>query len=64
MKLIGPIENIETFSKGRGIRDYAQLVLRYGGKNWLKRKGNAKVEIDGQAALAEVHGMNATALAK
>ena len=42
----------------------AQLVLRYGGKNWLKRKGNAKVEIDGQAALAEVHGMNATALAK
>ena len=55
MKLIGPIENIETIAKGRGIRDYAQLVLRYCGKNWLKRKGNAKVEIDGQAALAEVH---------
>jgi len=31
------------------------VVVRYGGKNWLKRKGNATVEIDGQAAFAEVH---------
>jgi hypothetical protein len=55
MKIIGEIEQIETIVKGRGIREYAQLVTRFGGKNWLKRKGIAIVELDGQTARAEVH---------
>ena len=55
IKIIGPIENIETLQRVAVSVTNAQLVLRYGGKNWFKRKGNAKVEIDGQAALAEVH---------
>lgn len=39
MKILGAIENIETIAKGRGIREYAQLVVQYGSKNWMKRKG-------------------------
>ena len=55
MKILGAIENIETIAKGRGIRKYAQLVVQYGGKNWMKRKGTAIVELGGQTARAEVH---------
>ena len=55
MKILGSIDNVETIAKGRGIREYAQLVLRFGGKNWIKRKGVAIVELDGQTARAEVH---------
>ena len=55
MKILGAIDDVETIAKGRGIREYAQLVMRYGGKNWMKRKGTATVELDGQTARAEVH---------
>ncbi|HQD65187.1 MAG TPA: hypothetical protein PLJ16_08160 [Casimicrobium huifangae] len=55
MKLVGTIESVETIAKGRGIREYAQLVTRFGGKNWVKRKGIALVEIDSQTGRAEVH---------
>ena len=55
MKILGSIENVETIAKGRGIREYAQLVVQYGGKNWMKRKGTAIVELGGQTARAEVH---------
>lgn len=55
MKILGSIESVETIAKGRGIREYAQLVVQYGGKNWMKRKGTAIVELGGQTARAEVH---------
>ena len=55
MKIIGIIDNVQTIAKGRSIREYAQLVTRFGGKNWLKRKGVAKVEIEGVLVPAEVH---------
>jgi ClpP class serine protease len=55
MEIIGNIVDIETIAKGRGIREYANLVTNFGGKNWLKRKGITTVEIDGVSALAEVH---------
>ena len=55
MKILGAIENVETIAKGRGIREYAKLVVQYGGKNWMKRKGTAIVELGGQTARAEVH---------
>jgi hypothetical protein len=55
MRILGEIDQVETIAKGRGIREYAQLVTRFGGKNWLKRKGIAIVEMDGLTARAEVH---------
>jgi hypothetical protein len=30
------------------------LITNFGGKNWIKRKGVATVEIDGEAGRAEV----------
>ena len=55
MKILGTIDNVETIAKGRGIREYAQLIVQYGGKNWMKRKGTAIVELGGQTARAEAH---------
>ena len=45
----------ETIARRRGIREYALLIARFGGKNWIKRKGIATVEMDGQIGRAEVH---------
>jgi hypothetical protein len=55
MKLRGPIERIETIAQGRGIREYARLVERFGGRNWRKCKGVAPVEAEGNSGLAEIH---------
>jgi hypothetical protein len=55
VKIVSEIIDPETIAKGRGIREYASLVTNFGGKNWLKRKGVAMVEIDGNVGRAEVH---------
>ena len=55
MKLLGPIERVETIVQGRGILEYARLVEQFGGRNWRKCKGIAWVEADNASALAEVH---------
>ena len=55
MKLLGQIDRVETIAQGRGIREYAGLVGRFGGRNWKKCKGIATVEFDGVSGLAEVH---------
>jgi hypothetical protein len=55
VKIISEITELETIAKGRGIREYAQLITKYGGKNWIKRKGVVTVEIDGSVGRAEVH---------
>lgn len=47
--------NLRPLARGRGIREYALLISRYGGKNWIKRKGFAMVELDGVVGRAEVH---------
>jgi len=43
MKLHSPFERMETIAEGRGIREYARLVERFGGRSWKKRKGIAAV---------------------
>lgn len=55
MKLQSPFEQTETIAEGRGIREYARLVERFGGRNWKKRKGIALVEADGVLGRAEIH---------
>lgn len=55
MKLLGPIERVETIVQGRGIREYARLVERFGGRNWRKCKGIARVEVGNVSAIAEIH---------
>ena len=55
MKLHGSIAQTETIAQGRGIREYARLVERFGGRNWKKCKGIATVEVEGVFGQAEIH---------
>ncbi len=55
-EIIGPIEEVETFASGRGIRELPRLNRIYGRGNWRKRKGICEVRLsDGSIAKAEVH---------
>lgn len=55
-KLIGPIEDAETFARGNSIREIKRLRRVYGFGRWRKRKGFATVEFfDGSVHRAEIH---------
>ena len=43
-EILGEIGAIETIATGKGIRERARLVKRYGQGRWRKRKGLAKVK--------------------
>ncbi len=51
-----PIENIEIIARRFSIRDLNRLRRDYGGTDWRKLKGEARVELlDGSVRFAEVH---------
>jgi hypothetical protein len=51
-----PIENIEIIARRFSIRDLERLRRDYGGRDWRKLKGEARVELaDGTVRLAELH---------
>lgn len=55
-KVVGRITQIEIIASGRGIREARRLRKLYGGRNWRKLKGIAKVEFaDGTICQAEIH---------
>jgi hypothetical protein len=55
-QIIGKITCVETIAKGSGVRSQAKLKRKYGGKNWRKLKGIAKVRfLDGTERFAEIH---------
>jgi hypothetical protein len=59
-KLLGPIRNIKTIARGRGVRNRRSLQEKYGGRNWRKRKGNALIEDEhGWIGEAEIHWFEA-----
>ena len=54
--IVGEIREVETFASGRGVKARARLRKLYGGDNWRKRKGIAKIRTeDGAIWTAEVH---------
>lgn len=51
-----PITDIEIIARRFSIRDLERLRSDYGGRNWRKLKGNAKVELmDGSIRYGELH---------
>lgn len=51
-----PITDIEIIAKRFSIRDLERLRNTYGGRDWRKLKGNARVELnDGSIRFAELH---------
>jgi hypothetical protein len=64
-QIVGGIQGAETFAEGRSIRDLQHLVDTYGGKNWKKRKGFARVLLPtGEMVSAEVHWYEAHGVGK
>jgi hypothetical protein len=55
-EIVGAVLQQETIAVGRGIRELARLRRAYGGAQWRKRKGVAKIRLhDGTVRTAEVH---------
>ena len=55
-RVLGPISKIEPIAVGGSIRSLVALRTRYGGRNWRKLKGEARVELaDGSIWRAEIH---------
>jgi hypothetical protein len=55
-EIVGDISEVETFATGSGIREIARLRRVYGRGRWRKRKGIARVRLEGGSVyLAEVH---------
>jgi hypothetical protein len=64
-EILGPIESIETFAAGRGIRDLAGLRKKYGAGFWRKCKGVARIKFyDGAEYLAELHWYEANGIGR
>lgn len=64
-EILGEVSAIETIATGSGIRELARLRKRYGRGRWRKRKGVARVRLQGgEIVLAEVHWYEATGIGK
>ena len=51
-----PIEKVEIIARRFSIRDLERLRRDYGGRDWRKLKGEARVELaDGSIRMAELH---------
>lgn len=55
-RIAGPITGIEVIARGSGIRELQRLRRAYGGDNWRKLKGFARIELkDGRLREVELH---------
>ena len=55
-EIVGDIADVETFATGSSIREIARLRKFYGRGRWRKRKGIARVRLEGgELRRAEVH---------
>jgi hypothetical protein len=55
-RFLGRLREVRVIARGRGLRVRRYLVGRYGGRNWRKLKGIARVEAaDGYVGDAEIH---------
>jgi len=64
-KLVGEIEDIETFAVGRAIRNLPRLNKQHGRGRWRKRKGFALVRLeDGCLYEAELHWYEASGIGR
>ncbi len=65
-ELAGQITHQETFAEGARIRELGRLIETYGGKNWKKRKGVARIRLlsSGEILTAELHWYEAHGVGK
>jgi len=59
-RILGPISQTEIIARGRGVSIRRFLARRYGGRNWRKLKGIARIEdAYGWTGEAEIHWFEA-----
>ena len=65
-ELTGDITQSETFAEGSQIRELPKLLEMYGGKNWKRRKGFARIRIlaSGETFRTELHWYEAHGIGK
>ena len=64
-EIVSEISGSETIAQGRGVRERARLVKRYGPGRWRKRKGFADIRLSpGQFVRAELHWYEASGVGK
>ena len=64
-RLLSAVSAIETIAEGRQVQTREFLRRQYGGRNWRKLKGIARVEkVDGWIGLAEIHWFEAHGVGK
>lgn len=55
-EITGEITDLETITRGRGIRELHRLNRVYGQANWRKMKGTATIRLrNGEYRIAELH---------
>ena len=55
-EIVSEITDVEPIAVGRGIRDLARLLRRYGRGPWRKMQGVANIRLEnGQVRRAELH---------
>jgi hypothetical protein len=63
--ILGEILEPQLIAQGRGIRELARLLKRYGGSHWRKLKGIVPVRMaSGRIRMAEVHWYEAYGIGK
>jgi hypothetical protein len=64
-EVVGRFSQVAIIARGRGIRDLRRLVRSYGGRNWWKKKGVARIRLEnGQIRVAELHWYEAHGIGK
>jgi hypothetical protein len=64
-EIVSEVSGVETIATGRGIRERARLVKRYGRGRWRKRKGFAEIRLSsGELVRAELHWYEASGIGK
>lgn len=64
-EVVSPILGSEPFAVGHSIRDLDRLTQTYGGKNWKKMKGFAKIRLQNNIVwYAELHWYEAHGVGK
>jgi hypothetical protein len=64
-QIVGKITKVTLIARGVGLRAGAKLRRKYGGANWRKLKGIARVRLTGgNERIAEVHWYEAHGIGK
>lgn len=64
-EIVSPIQNKEVIARGTSVKIRGRLKKLYGGRNWIKMKGIARVKLsDNSVKMAEIHWFEAHGIGK